>query len=90
MFKTDLEQFIMKQMKEMMGNPEDWLAMFNALNNLRVINKYHAGVLMENLEYFTPFLKQMVDNLRSNLSKNSLMFCTEFFNNKEPLQTEQY
>lgn len=80
----------MKQMKEMMGNPEDWLAMFNALNNLRVINKYHSGVLMENLEYFTPFLKQMVDNLRSNLSKNSLMFCTEFFNNKESLQTEKY
>ena len=64
----------MKQMKEMMGNPEDWLAMFNALNNLRVINKYHSGVRMENLEYFTPFLKQLFDNLRFNLSKNSLVF----------------
>lgn len=45
---------------------------------------------MENLEYFTPFLKVSVDNLRSNISKNSLMFCTEFFNNKESLQTEKY
>ena len=44
-------------MKEMMGDPEDWLAMFNALNFLRVMNKYHADVLMENLEFFTPFLK---------------------------------
>ncbi len=73
----------MKKMKELMGDPEDWLAMFNALNNLRVMNKYHSAVLMENLEFFSNFVKQSVENLRSNISKNALMFCTEFFNNKE-------
>ena len=80
----------MKTMKGMMGDAEDWLAMFNATNNLRVLNKYHSGVLMENLEFFSNFVKSQVENLRSNLSKNSLMLCTEFFKNKESLQEEKY
>lgn len=80
----------MKQMREMMGDPEDWLAMFNAINYLRIINKFHVAVLMENLEFFAPFVKASVENLRSNISKNSLMLCTEFFNNTVPLQTEKY
>lgn len=73
-----------------MGDPEDWLGMFNALNYLRVMNKFHGPLLMEHLEYFTPFLKLSVENLRSNLSKNSLMFCNEFFANKEVILTEKY
>ena len=68
-----------------MADPEDWLAQFNALNNLRTMNKYHSSVLMENLEFFTVFSTQSVENLRSNISKCSLMFCTEFYNNKEAL-----
>ena len=74
----------------MTTDPEDWLAQFNAINNLRILSKFHSQTLMENLEVFTPFMKSAVDNLRSNISKNSLMFCTEFFNNAETLQTEKY
>ena len=78
-------------MKGMMADPEDWLAQFNAINNLRIMSKYHHGTaLMANLDAFTPFLKASVDNLRSNISKNSLMFCNEFFSNTESLQNEKH
>ena len=89
-FKAEFDVFMSKTMKQMMADPEDWLAWFNAMNNLRIMSKYHSAVLMENLEYFTPFVKISVDNLRSNISKNSLMFCNEFFTNKDSLQTQKY
>lgn len=89
-FNKDFDSFMSKTMKQMMADPEDWLGWFNAINNLRVMSKYKSAVLMENLEFFTSFIKTSVDNLRSNISKNSLMFCTEFFNNKDSLQTEKY
>jgi hypothetical protein len=89
-FCKDVDSFVNKTMKDMMADPEDWLAQFNAINNLRVMSKYHHGsALMENLETFTPFVKASVENLRSNISKNSLMFCTEFFGNAESLQNEK-
>ena len=74
----------------MTADAEDWLSQFNAINNLRIMSKYHSDALMENLDSFTSFLKLSVDNLRSNISKNSLMFCTEFFTNSESLQNEKY
>ena len=49
-FKNNQNAFISNTMKTMIGDPEDWLAQFNALNNLRVINKYHKEVLFESLE----------------------------------------
>ena len=89
-FNKEFDSFMTKTMKQMMADSEDWFAQFNAMNNLRVMSKFKSAVLMENLEYFIPFIKGSVDNLRSNISKNSLMFCTEFFSNKESLQTEKY
>lgn len=89
-FKNNQDAFISNTMKTMMGDPEDWLALFNALNNLRVINKYHKQVLFESLESFSQFVKLSVENLRSNISKNSLMFCSEFLANKDLLSNEKY
>jgi len=90
MFKTDQEAFIMKEMKMLMSVPEEWSNLFNAINNLRVMNKFHSGVLFENLEFFAKFCQESVQNLRSNISKNGLMFSNEMFKNKEAMQTEKY
>ena len=65
-----------------MSDPEEWNAQFEAINLLRVINKYHFDTLMQNLQSFTKFLKDSVDNLRSGISKNALMFTTEFLSNE--------
>lgn len=35
-------------------------------------------------------MKNSIDNLRSGISKNSLMFSTEFFNNKDCITNEKY
>jgi len=90
MFKTDQEAFIMKEMKMLMSVPEEWSNLFNAINNLRVMNKFHSAVLFENLEFFAKFCQESVQNLRSNISKNGLMFSNEMFKNKEAMQTEKY
>ena len=71
-------------------DPEEWLNQFNALDCLRIINKYHSHDLIENLELFIQFAKDSVENLRSNISKNALMFCTELFNNKETISQIKY
>ena len=46
------------------------------------MNKFHAEVLLEHIPLFLTFLKLSVENLRSGISKNSLMFCTEFMKNE--------
>lgn len=71
-------------------DPEEWLIQFNAVENLRILNKYHSHDLIENLELFITFCKDSVENLRSNISKNALMFCTELFNNKEIISEIKY
>ena len=47
------------------------------------MNKFHYDVLMENLISFSKFIKDSIDNLRSGISKNALMFTTEFFGNQQ-------
>jgi hypothetical protein len=54
------------------------------------MNKYHSHDLIENLELFIQFTKDSVENLRSNISKNALMFCTELFNNRETISEIKY
>ena len=77
-------------MQMRMADPEEWHAQFEGLDFLRKINKYHAVVLMENLEFFGPFLKDSIDNLRSGISKDALMLTTELFKNKDVMEDPQY
>jgi len=67
--------------------PEELSNLFNAINHLRVMNKFHSAVLFENLEFFANFCKESCQNLRSNISKNGLMLSNEMFKNKEVMQT---
>lgn len=75
---------------QQMINDDNWLGQFNAINNLRVMNKFYPAVLGENLEIFQSFIQLSIENLRSNISKNSLMFCNELFGNQFLLQTDKY
>ena len=70
-------------MKTRMADPEAWHAQFEGLDFLRKMNKYHNELLMDNIEFFCQFLKDSVDNLRSGISKDALMFTTELFKNKD-------
>lgn len=50
------------------------------MNNLRVLNKYHQeDVFLPSLGFFTKFIVNQVENLRSNNSKNALTLVFEVF-----------
>lgn len=61
---------------------EDWTVSFKALDDLRIVNKFHTNDLAERLDYLSPMIKSGVENLRSNISKNALTFCKEVLENK--------
>jgi len=77
-------------MKGRIDNPEEWHAQFEGLDFLRIINKYHSDTLMRYLDYFAGFLRDSIENLRSGISKDALMFTSEFFNNKQLLTNPEY
>ena len=90
-FHRDTGKFMTNNLPSMMnGDSEDWSTQFEALDMLRVCNKHHSGLLIESLHLYQQFVKDSVDNLRSNISKNGLMFCTELLNNKEAVCEEKY
>lgn len=90
LFKTDQKKFLEEEMKMMTEDPENWFNQFIAINNLRIINKFYPEVLCANILLFEKFMKLSVENLRSNISKNSLMFCTEYFANEKIAKAHDY
>lgn len=67
------------------ADTENWSGQFDAVNEIRVMQKYHSDKLMENLGNFTQFIHDSVDNLRSGISKNALMLTTELSLNDNAL-----
>lgn len=65
------------------ASSDDWKAQYEAINTLRSLNRYNTDVLVAYLDQFSKFVRSQVDNLRSNLSKNSLLFLKEFSANKQ-------
>jgi len=58
-FNRDRETFL-----TLIGDPDDWTKLFQGVNALRIMNKFHWGVLMDNLDDFAEFAKTSVDNER--------------------------
>lgn len=57
----------------------DWRVQFDVIENLRIINKYSPKELKPYLGQFSIFLQRCIDNLRTNLSKNTLLLMKELF-----------
>jgi len=59
---------------------EDWKHHYDCLNLLRALNKHRREQLLAFLgKLGTNFIKEQVENLRSNLSKCALMLVKEVF-----------
>ncbi len=62
---------------------EDWKHHYECLNLLRALNKYHRDYLLSEEvlcgKLGVQFVKEQIDNLRSNLSKCALMLIKEVF-----------
>ena len=67
------------QLADKIRDPEQWFLQFEALDDLRRVNKFYPELLFRFMGQYEPFIKESVDNLRSGISKNSLMFVHEFF-----------
>lgn len=79
LFFEDQESFLTTELPKLMEDPEKWENIFEALTIIRILNKFHGPVLHANLAKLMPFLKDSINSYRSNIAKNVLMFCTEFF-----------
>ena len=75
----------MKDMKDKMSDSEAWGDQYIALDNLRIMMKFHSADLMEHLDFFAAFIRDSVNNLRSNISKNGIVLCAEIFKNKQTI-----
>ena len=81
-FHSDRSNSLTVTLPNLIKDPELWKEQFDTIDVLRQMNKFHAEVLLEHIPSFLTFLKLSVENLRSGISKNSLMFCTEFMKNE--------
>jgi hypothetical protein len=51
---------------------------YEAINNLRVLNKFNFEVISVHIDLFSVFIVREIMNLRSNNSKNALTLMVEF------------
>lgn len=58
---------------------ENWIKINEALDQLRCINKQYPCDMNEACRIFWPFIVTAINNLRSAVSKNSLLFVKELF-----------
>ena len=76
-FEVDFLQKTIQMTKE--SNDEMWKMQWEAVQNLRIMNKYYYEVVQTQLKDMADFLKAQADNLRSNNSRNSLNLFVELF-----------
>ena len=77
----DLENAFIPETIEMAINScdEQWRMQWDAVQNLRILNKFYFTVLESIIDQFATFLKGQVENLRSNNSRNALCLFLEIF-----------
>jgi len=66
---------------------QKWNIHFEAIDILRAFNKFQFIEVVRNFEEVVEAAKAQVDNLRSNVSKNAILFVHEIIMRKEvPIQ----
>lgn len=61
------------------SNDEMWRMQWDAVLNLRIVNKFHYSALEPKVAELGDFIRGQVENLRSNNSRNSLQLFEELF-----------
>jgi len=70
---------IIEELNSQVHSNENWRVHFDAIESLRVLNKYYSNETRIHLSKLIPFLQRSLESLRSNLSKNTLMLIKEVF-----------
>lgn len=58
---------------------EQWRMQWDAVQNLRILNKFYYAALESIIDQFAIFLKGQIENLRSNNSRNAMCLFWEIF-----------
>eukprot|EP01017_Pseudomicrothorax_dubius_P009155 TRINITY_DN13064_c0_g1_i3.p2 TRINITY_DN13064_c0_g1~~TRINITY_DN13064_c0_g1_i3.p2 ORF type:complete len:328 (-),score=80.44 TRINITY_DN13064_c0_g1_i3:1814-2797(-) len=57
----------------------NWKSTFDALDNLRILNKFYPHDVNNIFEAFGKYIMEGLESVRSNIAKNSLIFIKEVF-----------
>lgn len=76
----DLNQ-VAEQIKMLFADKAQWKPRFDAIDNLRILNKYHAKKMNEIISVFWNNILESFESQKTCIAKNILMFSTEVFMN---------
>jgi len=76
----DLNQ-VAEQIKMLFADKTQWKPRFDAIDNLRILNKYHANKMNEIISGFWPNILESFESQKTCIVKNILMFSSEVFMN---------
>ena len=61
------------------SDDEEWRSQWDAVQNLRILNKFYFEAFQGVIDQFSGFLKAQIENLRSNNSRNALALFRDVF-----------
>lgn len=78
---------IISDLKEQVTTEDNWRIHFDAIESLRILNKYYPNDIRKYFADLIVFLQKSMESLRSNLSKNTLMLIREIFESYKHTQS---
>lgn len=83
----DLNQ-VVEQMRILFEDKSHWKPKFDAIDNLRILNKYHASKMNEIIGLFWTYIHESFESQKTFVVKNILMFSTEAFMNAREVRIQ--
>lgn len=80
--------YIVDQMKILFEDKSNWKSKFDAIDSLRILNKYHAEKMNEIIDLFWPCIVESFDSQKTNIVKNIIMFSAEAFMNAREVRLQ--
>ena len=72
---------VVESMKMLFSDKINWKSKFDAVDNLRILNKYHFKMMNEIISVFGPYILECFESQKTCIAKNILMFSSEVFMN---------
>ena len=83
----DLNQ-VVASLKGLFEDKAQWKSKFDAIDNLRILNKYYVKKMNEIIDMFWAFIIESFESQKSCIVKNILMFSTEVFMNASQVRIQ--
>ena len=74
---------VVNTLKMYFENKSNWKSPFDALDNLRILNKYYPNELNNIVAMFWKYIVECIESPKTFIAKNALLFVTEVFMNSK-------